>query len=400
MLSGLESVYRDRRVQVTGHTGFKGGWLSLWLNSLGTEITGAALTPPTRSSLFEAIQLEGRLDHRKVDIRDAAALEAVVKEAMPEIVFDLAAQPIERRSYQEPIETPRHQYHGHRTSARSRAHCENASDHSRPSRGLALRHGGVSQACGHAHGPRYKGRPVGGPSHIAAFSFCQDKIITTGGEGGMLVTSNLSLWEKAWTLKDHGKSFETVYHREHKPGFRWRHESIGTNWRMTEMQAAIGRIQLGRLEGWHRQRRENVERLAAAVAGIPAYRSRLAPADIDHAFYRSYLFVEPKNLAPGWDRNRVMNAISERGVPCFSGSCSEIYKEKAFSSLGLNDVHLPIAARLGETSIAFLVYPTLDEDEIKHCCQVPARLAPTRARRTYRGRVRSNDDVGEGKDRG
>ncbi len=236
-------------------------------------------------------------------------------------------------------------------------------------RKLADRHGiALIEDCAQAHGARYKGRPVGGLGDVAAFSFCQDKIITTGGEGGMLVTNDHGLWEKAWALKDHGKSFDTVYHHEHKPGFRWLHESIGTNWRMTEMQSAIGRIQLGRLNDWHRQRSDNARRLAEAAANIDAYRVPLPPADIEHAFYRFYLFVEPENLAPGWDRDRLMNAISEKGVPCFSGSCSEIYKEKAFSSLGLNDLHLPVATRLGETSLAFLVHPTLGEDEIKHCC--------------------------------
>ena len=223
--------------------------------------------------------------------------------------------------------------------------------------------------CAQAHGARYKGRPVGRLGDVAAFSFCQDKIITTGGEGGMLVTSDKALWEKAWALKDHGKSYEAVYHREHKPGFRWLHESIGTNWRMTEMQAALGRIQLGRLEDWHATRTANAERLAEAAAGIEAYRVPMPPSEIEHAFYRFYLFVEPKKLAPGWDRDRIMNAIGERGVPSFSGSCSEIYKEKAFSDLGLNDLHLPVARELGETSLAFLVHPTLSYDEIERAAK-------------------------------
>ena len=221
--------------------------------------------------------------------------------------------------------------------------------------------------CAQAHGARYKGRPVGGLGDVAAFSFCQDKIITTGGEGGMLVTNDRALWEKAWALKDHGKSFDAVYNREHKPGFRWLHESIGTNWRMTEMQSAIGRIQLGRLADWREKRRDNAHRLATAANGIPAYRVPLPADDIEHAFYRFYLFVQPENLAPDWDRDRIMNAISAEGVPCFSGSCSEIYKEKAFQPFGLNDLALPVAHELGDTSLAFLVHPTLEVDEIDRC---------------------------------
>jgi len=224
--------------------------------------------------------------------------------------------------------------------------------------------------CAQAHGARYKGRPVGGLGDLAAFSFCQDKIITTGGEGGMLTTNREDLWEKAWALKDHGKSYDAVFHREHKPGFRWLHESIGTNWRMTEMQAAIGRIQLARLAGWSRRRRENAQRLAAAVTDVEAFRVPLPEGDIEHAFYRFCLFVRPQALAPGWDRDRIMAAIVDQGVPCFSGSCSEIYREKAFLPFGLNDLHLPIARMLGDTSLAFLVHPTLGDDEITKACTV------------------------------
>lgn len=224
--------------------------------------------------------------------------------------------------------------------------------------------------CAQAHGATYKGRPIGSFGDVAAYSFCQDKIITTGGEGGMLVTNLRHLWEKAWAFKDHGKSYEAVYQREHKPGFRWLHESIGTNWRMTEMQAAIGRIQLSKLDCWKRRRCENAHRLADAAAGISAFRVPIPPEHISHAYYRFYLFVRSEALAPGWDRDRIMNTITENGVPCFSGSCSEIYKEKAFASFGLNDLHLPVAAELGETSLAFLVHPTLNDEEVAKACSV------------------------------
>ena len=237
-------------------------------------------------------------------------------------------------------------------------------------RRLADRHGlALIEDCAQAHGACHKGRPVGGLGDVAAFSFCQDKIITTGGEGGMLVTSDKDLWARAWALKDHGKSHEAVYHREHKPGFRWLHESIGTNWRMTEMQAAIGRIQLGQLDDWRKKRQENAHCLAEAAAGLSAFRAPLPPTDIEHAFYRFYLFVEPGRLAPGWDRDRIMSAIVEAGVPCFSGSCSEIYKEKAFQPFGLNDLDLPVAHELSETSLAFLVHPTLTADELDKACR-------------------------------
>jgi dTDP-4-amino-4,6-dideoxygalactose transaminase len=105
----------------------------------------------------------------------------------------------------------------------------------------------IIEDCAQAHGATYKGRPVGSIGHIGAWSFCQDKIMTTGGEGGMVTTNDRELWSKMWSFKDHGKSWEAVYEREHAPGFRWLHESFGTNWRMMEVQAVIGRIQLRRM---------------------------------------------------------------------------------------------------------------------------------------------------------
>jgi dTDP-4-amino-4,6-dideoxygalactose transaminase len=223
----------------------------------------------------------------------------------------------------------------------------------------------VIEDCAQAHGASYKGRPVGGLGHIAAFSFCQDKIITTGGEGGMLVTNDESIWRRAWSIKDHGKDYDAVFNRDHPPGFRWLHESFGTNMRMTEMQAAIGRIQLEKLPDWHRRRRDNAMRIADALRGFPCVRVPMPEEDIEHAYYRLYAFVKPDRLAEGWDRDRIMNEINARGIPCFSGSCPEIYNERAFAETGLRPgAPLPNAAALGPSSLAFLVHPTLTEDDL------------------------------------
>jgi dTDP-4-amino-4,6-dideoxygalactose transaminase len=224
--------------------------------------------------------------------------------------------------------------------------------------------------CAQAHGASYKGRPVGGLGHIAAFSFCQDKIITSGGEGGMLVTNDESIWHRAWSIKDHGKDYDAVFNREHPPGFRWLHESFGTNMRMTEMQAAIGRIQLEKLPDWHRRRRDNAMRIANALRGFPCVRVPMPEEDIEHAYYRLYAFVKPDRLAEGWDRDRIMNEINARGIPCFSGSCPEIYNERAFAEAGLRPgAPLPNAAALGPSSLAFLVHPTLTEDDLDRIIQ-------------------------------
>jgi dTDP-4-amino-4,6-dideoxygalactose transaminase len=218
----------------------------------------------------------------------------------------------------------------------------------------------VIEDCAQAHGAFYKGKPVGSIGHAGAFSFCQDKIITTGGEGGLLALNDPEVWAKAWAYKDHGKSFDAVYNREHAPGFRWLHESFGTNWRMLEVQAAIGRIQLRKLPKWIEQRRANAAVLTEAFSSIPALRVTRVPDDIFHSYYKYYVFVKQKQLKAGWSRDRIMTEIVASGVPCFSGSCSEIYLEKAFLNAGLAPIErLPAAKVLGETSLMFLVHPTL-----------------------------------------
>lgn len=241
-----------------------------------------------------------------------------------------------------------------------------------PIMALAVEHGlYVIEDCAQAHGARYKGRPVGSIGHVGAWSFCQDKIMSTGGEGGMVTTNDRELWSKMWSLKDHGKSWEAIYEREHAPGFRWLHESFGTNWRMTEMQAVIGRIQLQRMPVWHAQRLTNARQLWSCAQGLPGLRVPEVPVDIVHAAYKCYVFVEPQCLAAGWSRDRIIAEINAAGVPCYSGSCSEVYKEKAFDNTGLRPAHsLPVARELGETSLMFLVHPTLSQLEMDRTCEV------------------------------
>jgi dTDP-4-amino-4,6-dideoxygalactose transaminase len=239
---------------------------------------------------------------------------------------------------------------------------------------LARKHGlKLIEDCAQAHGARYRGRPVGSFGDVAAFSFCQDKIMTTAGEGGMLTTDDAALWRAAWAYKDHGKSYDAVYHREHPPGFRWLHESLGTNWRMTEVQAAIGRRQLQRLPEWLSIRRRNAGLLEEGLRSLPLLRVPQTPAHVGHAWYKFYAFVRPERLAPGWTRDRVMAEIAERGVPCFSGSCSEIYLERAFADRGLGPERpRPVARSLGATSLMLLVHPTLAAEDMAYACRVVA----------------------------
>jgi dTDP-4-amino-4,6-dideoxygalactose transaminase len=225
----------------------------------------------------------------------------------------------------------------------------------------------VIEDCAQAHGAKYKGKPVGSIGHIGCWSFCQDKIMTTGGEGGMATTNDESLWRKMWAYKDHGKSYEAVYEREHLEGFRWLHESFGTNWRMTEMQAAIGRIQLKRMPDWHKKRLSNANSIWRAAKQCIGLRVPTIPDYIEHAAYKCYVFVKGDVEL----RDKIMMEINKKGVPCYSGSCSEVYLEKAFDNTGFRPKErLLIAKELGETSLMFLIHPTLTEEEIQKTCDV------------------------------
>jgi len=314
-----------------------------------------------------------------------------------------------------------------------------------PIMALAARHGlKVIEDCAQAHGARYRGRSVGSIGHVGAWSFCQDKIMTTGGEGGMVTTNDEALWRAMWAYKDHGKSWAAVYERQHPPGFRWLHEGFGTNWRMLELQAVIGRIQLGRMADWTARRTAHAAALRAALApfagpggvvrvpwpdpslrggaadaaiqsgasltaatgsprfarddGVlarsaypvgtgadpsqPSWRGAAGDAAIQndgeatrHAGYKFYAYVRPENLAPGWSRDRIVTEIEALGVPCYQGSCSEVYLEKAFDGTPWRPAgRLPVARALGETSLMLLIHPTLTTAEIGRTCAAMAQV--------------------------
>ena len=224
----------------------------------------------------------------------------------------------------------------------------------------------VIEDCAQAHGAKYKGKSAGSIGHIGAWSFCQDKIMTTGGEGGMVTTNDENLWKKMWSYKDHGKNFDSIYNKQHPPGFRWLHDSFGTNWRMMEMQAVIGRIQLKKMSEWTVQRNANMEKIFAAFADSPYFTVHRPSDDYVHAAYKCYVQVNTDALPEGWSRDRIMNEINAEGVPCFSGSCSEVYLEHAFDDTPWRPKErLKNAQKLGETSLMFLVHPTLTENNIQ-----------------------------------
>ncbi len=232
----------------------------------------------------------------------------------------------------------------------------------------------VIEDCAQAHGARIDGRSVGSFGQVGAWSFCQDKIMTTGGEGGMVTCSDEALRRRMWSFKDHGKSWDAVFERDHPPGFRWLHEDFGTNWRMLEIQAAIGRIQLGRMVEWTARRAEIAACYAETLAAFAsAVRMPLPPAGYEHAWYRCYAYVEPAGLKPGWDRDRIVAEVTARGVPLMQGSCSEVYDEKAFDGTGWRPAQrLPNAHELGQTSLMFLTHPTLTDADVARICETVA----------------------------
>ncbi len=232
----------------------------------------------------------------------------------------------------------------------------------------------VIEDCAQSHGATYKGRPVGSLGDVAAFSFCQDKIMTTGGEGGMLTTNDETIWNRAWSFKDHGKSYDAVYNRQYAPGFRWLHESFGTNWRLTEMQSAMGRRLLHKLPSFVETRRENAAILTDCFSKIRGLRVTVPPAEIRHSYYKYYAFVSPDCLRDGWNRDQIIAALSAEGIPCFSGSCSEIYLEKAFPPETRPLQRLDVARELGETSLMFLVHPTLSEKDMLDTCHAVEKV--------------------------
>jgi dTDP-4-amino-4,6-dideoxygalactose transaminase len=234
----------------------------------------------------------------------------------------------------------------------------------------------VIEDCAQAHGALYRSHPVGSLGDVGAFSFCQDKIMSTGGEGGMLITNDLRLWERAWSYKDHGKNLEALDRR--KPdggGYRWLHESFGTNWRLTEVQAAIGRAQLRKLGHWLTERRVNARVLTDYFRSLPALRLALPPEYVQHACYKYYAFVKREALKPDWSRDRILAVLLDEGTPVSAGVCGDLSLEQAFHGMGdLPGGRFETGRRLGETSLAFPVHPALTPEDMTRMGKVVKRV--------------------------
>ena len=221
----------------------------------------------------------------------------------------------------------------------------------------------VIEDCAQAHGAQIKEKPIGSFGHAAAFSFCQDKIMSTGGEGGMLLLNSEKDWQKAWSFKDHGKDYDTVF-KDHPPGFRWVHQSIGTNWRMTEVQAVIGIKQLEKLPHWLARRTTIAQKLHDCLSPYQAIESFLPPPGIKPAWYRFSFHVNENRLNAYWDRKKVMAAIQAEGIPCLE-ICPEIYKEKAFETIDCPTPNCPTAQTLSNKVCVLLTHPTINDQDLE-----------------------------------
>lgn len=238
----------------------------------------------------------------------------------------------------------------------------------------------VIEDCAQAHGAIYKGQMVGSIGDVGVWSFCQDKIMTTGGEGGMVASNCDDTWSRMWSFKDHGKNHEKITTTSPNNKFNWVHDSLGTNYRLTEMQSAIGRLQLKKLEGWITKRLANskfLEQQLSELASkdaivIPKFRCGDCNCDYQreqncrNANYKFYFYINRKKLKKGWSRERILLELQEKEAPVFNGSCSEIYLEKAFKGIVRSDLGLPIAADLGKRSLMCLVHPTITASEMRN----------------------------------
>ena len=226
--------------------------------------------------------------------------------------------------------------------------------------------------CSQAHGAIYKGNKVGSFGDISTLSFCQDKIISTGGEGGMISTDKKKLWLKCWSLKDHGKNYNKKFNKKNKNIFNWLHDDLGSNYRMTEIQATIGRYQLKNLDNQIKRRNKVamfylrhlkdyfskykiIKKPNFKCESCPLLHKTEACNNCRHAFYRLNLFFE-NNIKI--NQTKIIRELLKFKVNCGVGPCPEIYREKVFKKLNHKPKkRLKNAKILGEKSLVFPINP-------------------------------------------
>jgi dTDP-4-amino-4,6-dideoxygalactose transaminase len=213
----------------------------------------------------------------------------------------------------------------------------------------------VIEDCAQSHGAKYNGKYLGSFGDINAWSFCQDKIMSTGGEGGMITTNNKDLFEKAWSFKDHGKDINLYYNRPITNQFSFVHNSVGSNYRMTEIQAYIGLIQLDYLETWIQHRRELSSIYNNKFKNLNNIRLQYENENTLCSYYKYYFFVKDISI-----RQYIIDEISRNNIKVYYGSCGELYKEKCINQ----NIICHNSKILHETSIVLLVDPSYSKIDI------------------------------------
>ncbi|UOR15177.1 DegT/DnrJ/EryC1/StrS family aminotransferase [Qipengyuania aquimaris] len=226
----------------------------------------------------------------------------------------------------------------------------------------------VIEDCAQAHGASIDGRKAGAWGDAAAFSFCTDKIMSTGGEGGLCLFRDGDACERGWSYKDHGKSRAKMQDGQGIPGqFRYVCTQPGTNFRMTEMQAAIGRRQLHNLPGWLDRRRSNAAILEETLRLDPRIRLQRQEQGYEHAWYKfNFTLVDPLHEPVEDLRAQLIAKMLATGVAIGTGTCPDMSSERAFDGMGVKrDGHLEVARDLGRRSLMLQVDHTLLCDDMR-----------------------------------
>lgn len=214
----------------------------------------------------------------------------------------------------------------------------------------------VIEDCAHAHGARINGKHVGTFGAVGCFSFCVGKIISTGGEGGMVICNDDAIHARMAARRDHGR-FQMVGNRD-MTQFTYEVQEFGTNLRLTEMQSAIGRLQLKKLDGWNAKRNHIATIYRNAING-PGIRH---PARADgRVWYLYNMQVFDR------DRQDLLRRLNERGIPARIGGCPNLLMEPVFGGVG---APCPEADAVGERTLSLPVYPTMTLSDVEEVCTV------------------------------
>jgi len=238
----------------------------------------------------------------------------------------------------------------------------------------------VVEDCSQALGAQYKGHPVGSLGDISYFSFSDDAIVTTAGEGGMVATNKFQFWDRMRAHKDGGKSFDKMTYLM-PINDKLVHDRFGTNLRMTELQGAIGRLQLKNIKRWNVKRNayltsiwKTVSAIDGLFAPLDSHSSNVLAGDLQdqiiHGGYKCIVLVDPLTLNPGWDRDAIVEELQELGVPCYSAKYEEVYHQTAVKEARLCPAEILHGAQyFSEHGILFDVHPALSIKDVDKICR-------------------------------